>query len=413
MSASAGGTFLISGTHTYAEAGHYVIKTSITGSSVLLVTANGQAAVEDRPLTTGAKLTIAVTAGAQFNGQVATLTDAAPAGSSSEYVVTINWGDGTKSAGVALANGHGGLNVTGAHIYSKSGTFSISTRVVDGRVSILTAAALTETKNARFGGDLIRFIPLPGLKASDYTANIEWGDGTTSAGSVLVNSSGGLRVNASHTFVAAGIYLPKVDLLGGPTVTMAGTAKVKANPVVNPWRDADIGSVGVAGSSSQSSGVFTVKGSGADIFNKSDAFHFVYQTLSGNGTIIARVISQAFTNSFAKAGVMMRASLSANAVFANMVLTPGFGPLFETRTATGQAVSNVDAPTFFAPYWVKLVRKGNAFTSYISGDGKEYTLVGSATIVMSAKIDVGLAVTSHNNKLLGTGLFDHVLITSG
>jgi Fn3 associated len=58
------------------------------------------------------------------------------------------------------------------------------------------------------------------------------------------------------------------------------------------WSDLDIGSPGIAGSASYSSGTFTVKGSGADIYGSSDQFNYVSQSVNGNLTITARVASQ-------------------------------------------------------------------------------------------------------------------------
>src|SRR5688572_20173436 len=47
----------------------------------------------------------------------------------------------------------------------------------------------------------------------------------------------------------------------------------------------------------------TVTVGGVDIFGTSDSFRFVYETLPGDGTIIAKVNSLTLTNNFAKAGV--------------------------------------------------------------------------------------------------------------
>jgi len=68
------------------------------------------------------------------------------------------------------------------------------------------------------------------------------------------------------------------------------------------WQDTDVGSTGIAGSASYANGIFTVKGSGADIWGMTDAFHFVYRTLSGNGQLVARVVSVQNTYHWAKAG---------------------------------------------------------------------------------------------------------------
>ena len=54
-------------------------------------------------------------------------------------------------------------------------------------------------------------------------------------------------------------------------------------------------------------GVFTVNGAGGGQLNggSADAFHFVYQPLSGSGSIVARVVS---VPSGAQAAVMIRQS---------------------------------------------------------------------------------------------------------
>ena len=86
-----------------------------------------------------------------------------------------------------------------------------------------------------------------------------------------------------------------------------------AQTLPSPWVDADIGSPGVAGSASYSSGTFTVNGGGADIWGTNDAFQFVYTYLptSTNCDIRARVVSVQNTSGNAKAAVMIRESLAA------------------------------------------------------------------------------------------------------
>ena len=72
------------------------------------------------------------------------------------------------------------------------------------------------------------------------------------------------------------------------------TTSAGVNVTVNaglpaPWADQDVGAAGLVGSASYASGTFTVKASGADIAGGADAFHFVYQPISGDATIVARV----------------------------------------------------------------------------------------------------------------------------
>src|SRR5271156_5827392 len=80
------------------------------------------------------------------------------------------------------------------------------------------------------------------------------------------------------------------------------------------WTGTDVGSVGVAGTDSLSGGVYTIAESGTDINGTADAFHFVYQTLTADGELEARVASIQNTNASAKAGVMVRQSTAAGSI---------------------------------------------------------------------------------------------------
>lgn len=170
----------------------------------------------------------------------------------------------------------------------------------------------------------------------------------------------------------------------------------------------DIGNVGQAGSASYASGAFTVKGSGDDIWDNADAFHFVFQSMTGDGSIVARVASIDYTNSWAKAGVMIRESLDADARHAMAVVTAGNGVAFQRRTTPGGTSYHTAGAAVGAPYWVKLTRSGSTFTAYQSADGNTWVPVSSATISMATSVYVGLALTSHNNSALNASVLDNV-----
>ena len=55
-----------------------------------------------------------------------------------------------------------------------------------------------------------------------------------------------------------------------------------------PWTSQDIGAVGLAGSAGYASGVYTVRGSGADIWGTADAFQSVLQPVTCDLTIVVR-----------------------------------------------------------------------------------------------------------------------------
>lgn len=91
------------------------------------------------------------------------------------------------------------------------------------------------------------------------------------------------------------------------------------------WGCADIGPAGLAGTQVVTGTGWTVQGAGADISAAPDAFHFVWQSIPGDGSVSAHVTSQQATNSSAKAGVMLRASLDPGAPYYAALVTPQHG----------------------------------------------------------------------------------------
>ncbi|MCX5644095.1 MAG: PA14 domain-containing protein [Phycisphaerae bacterium] len=155
-------------------------------------------------------------------------------------------------------------------------------------------------------------------------------------------------------------------------------------------------------------GTYKVTGAGTDIWGTSDQFQYVYKTLTGDSTIIARVVSNGTgANGWAKGGVMVRQSLAGNSASAYVGVTGssanGNGACFQNRATAGldmganDATSNATpAAPINPPYWVKLERKGNDFSGSISPDGQTWTKLGATrTVVMADPVYVGLFVTSH------------------
>ncbi len=181
----------------------------------------------------------------------------------------------------------------------------------------------------------------------------------------------------------------------------------------SPWNTKDVGSVGDSGGASYTSGKFTVVGSGADIWNTADEFRYVYQTASGDCSVVARVSSIGNTDPWAKAGVMIRETTATGSKHASVFITPGNGVAFQSRNATGGSSVNANTTGPAAPYWVKIVRSGNTFTAYYSATGSSgsWVSLGSQSITMSSSVTIGLAVTSHNDGVLCSAIIDNVTAT--
>lgn len=178
-----------------------------------------------------------------------------------------------------------------------------------------------------------------------------------------------------------------------------------------PWRNTDIGIVSAGGSAGFQNNIFTVKGSGADIYGTADAFHYVYQQTSEDVTITAKVNSIENTNVWAKAGLMIRDGISAGAANAAIVITPGNGINFQYRSSTSGATVNTGGNVLTAPYWLQLKKNGNSITARYSPDSISWTTIGSASIPFSSSFTAGMLVTSHNDGTTATGSFSNVSLT--
>ena len=188
---------------------------------------------------------------------------------------------------------------------------------------------------------------------------------------------------------------------------------VTAQPLPSFVLNRDVGLLSLAGSATYANGVYTVKGAGTGIYGTADAFQFVYQTLTGDGSIVARVSSlQGASNPLA--GVMIRDTLASNSANALVFFSPSQACLYSRATAGASTTYQCTGFSSTAyPYWVKLVRAGNTFTGFVSSDATNWTQIqSSSTIVMGQNIFVGLALSSNAAATLETATFDNLSIDS-
>jgi ABC-type transport system involved in multi-copper enzyme maturation permease subunit len=131
----------------------------------------------------------------------------------------------------------------------------------------------------------------------------------------------------------------------------------------------------------------------------SDSFYFVHRPL-GDAAITARVASltssvplprrkgsQRVVVPWAKAGIIVKASLTAGSPYAAMMVTGGHGARMQ-YDFTG----DVAGPS---GTWLRLVRTGATITGYASSDGAAWTRVATVTVPgLPAVVQAGLFVTS-------------------
>ncbi|HJT34020.1 MAG TPA: DUF4214 domain-containing protein [Pirellulales bacterium] len=217
--------------------------------------------IDDAPLTAMA-VTLSATEASSLTGAVASFTDADPNGTVSDYTATIDWGDGTSVTGSIAAGTSGGFDVSGTHAYAEDGTYTVSVKITDAGGATATAtssvtvtepeltgasASITGQERVALGtvpgsansaapqAVLATFTHGPNLEAAtDFTTTINWGDGTTSVGTVVVASPAGTgyQVLGAHTYLDEGTFAVTVTINDEASSTVVhSTAKIAEEPL--------------------------------------------------------------------------------------------------------------------------------------------------------------------------------------
>ena len=165
----------------------------------------------------------------------------------------------------------------------------------------------------------------------------------------------------------------------------------------------------VSGFVEEPAGTYIVKGIGEDIWDRSDQFHFAYKQLNGAVKMTAKVDSLENTDPFAKAGIMVRDTLDANARYFALFMTPENGVRFQYRTSVGDITDRQFDPNVSVPYWIKFERtSGGLIRAYYSPDGSDWTRFNLQQVTLANPLYVGLAVTSHNPVVVCEARFSNV-----
>jgi VCBS repeat protein/PKD domain-containing protein/FG-GAP repeat protein len=186
-----------------------------------------------------------------------------------------------------------------------------------------------------------------------------------------------------------------------------------------PWRHQDIGAVTKAGTTTFSNGVFTVSGSGADIWGSADEFQYAFLDSGATGNesniaVAARVDSVQNVNAWTKAGVMIRAGVSAASPHASIFVTPGKGLAFQRRLTQGGPSYNTSIPGVTAPVYVRLVTDVQYPNEYVRAYYKKNAadpwtqFAQDAFPAVISQPLAGLAVSSHVDGTLAAAAFSGV-----
>jgi hypothetical protein len=262
--------FQVLGSHTYAEEGiglpvSFTLTTSggvvTTFSPTNMPANNGTANVADASLSSsGATITGIEGTATAATTLIATSTDSDPNGTIADFTtapgsVVVNWGDGSAPETLTAANlTMSGIpdgvvfSVTAPHTYAEAGNYQITLTatdaggattvahgaavIADAKLTASAPVALTPTTGALLSNVVVGTFTdaNTGAPDSDFSATIDWGDGTaTSIGTVVAATPAGtFNVLGTHAYAKPGSYATRIVVtdVDGSVVNIPGTATV-------------------------------------------------------------------------------------------------------------------------------------------------------------------------------------------
>jgi hypothetical protein len=250
------GRFTVSGSHTYADEAIFAAFVGLNDDAPGTATtvAGGPITVAEADTLSGTVSAAGLAEGTAFTGAVATFTDTFAGNTPADFLASINWGDGGVAVGT-VSGSSGTFTVSGSHTYADEGTFTATVRLLENGPSTVTATAvgtisvadadvlngsappIQTAQGTPVSGTIATFTDsFTGNSAADFTASINWGDGTTTAGTVA-GGSGSYSVSGSHTYTASGPFTVAVtlsdDAPGTASRTVTTTASVSGDAVVS------------------------------------------------------------------------------------------------------------------------------------------------------------------------------------
>jgi hypothetical protein len=136
--------------------------------------------VADAPLQAGAPSPILSQEGSSFSGMVAAFTDQNTEALASAFTAAINWGDGTVSHGLIVANGTGAFAINGSHTYAEDGVYTPVVTIQDSSNSELVKDGFAQVTDAplvpqSFQPSVISLTVIRSAWCLSSTTTISWG----------------------------------------------------------------------------------------------------------------------------------------------------------------------------------------------------------------------------------------------
>lgn len=199
---------------------------------------------------------------------------------------------------------------------------------------------------------------------------------------------------------------------------------VLAKPIAGPMSySTDIGEpdrLGAAGSAMFADGVYTIEGSGDDVWNEKDAFHYVFTEWTGDFDVIAKVgVSGGLeTQAWIKTMIMVRQDTSPGAAHICTRIRRDGQFSMQWRAASYDTNSKSSTagdkrPVIPNPSLQRFVKQGNLFTTMYQNTAGEWITVDAYEVVFAEPFLLGFGVTAHDIGQIATGTVSDIVIEAG
>jgi hypothetical protein len=229
--AASSGTVNFAGPHGLAAGSstYFSLETKVTTTGLVVridpsIVASGQ--------------NISATEGVTFSGAVATFTDPDPGSTALEYSATIDWGDATPTSVGTISGSGGSFTVSGSHLYAEeSSSRAVTVTITDndnpantdvansnarvGDAALASRCATPPVIPQSYAGPTATFADQSSTGTlSDFSATIDWGDSSSSPGTITGGpGNADYFVAGSHTYASSGAFTitTTINDVGGST----------------------------------------------------------------------------------------------------------------------------------------------------------------------------------------------------
>jgi serine/threonine protein kinase len=177
------------------------------------------------------------------------------------------------------------------------------------------------------------------------------------------------------------------------------------------WYATTIGDPHPADKTEYKGGVFKLTDQGPDIWARADKGNFVMRVAQGDFDLVVRVAHIVNDHQWIKAGLMVRPAILPDKMNVAIFATSHHLVSHQQRPLSNNDTTSIKLTDQVIPQWLKIERRGDAFTTFHSVDGQNWEPVGSDTIKMHPQTLIGIALSSHDPEKPATAEFDNLTYT--